>query len=53
MAETLQQYKKRVASAGGRAVVAKRGKGYMRRIAQKGLAKRWHKRGIIRKVLFD
>ena len=52
MAETLTEYKKRVASAGGTAVVEKRGRGYMRKIGKKGLDKRWKKRGIIRKLLF-
>lgn len=52
MAETLTQYKKRIASAGGRAVVSKRGKGYMKKIAKKGLAKRWHKSSKIKELLF-
>lgn len=52
MAETVDQYKKRVASAGGTAVAEKRGRGYMKKIGKKGLDKRWKKRGIIKKLLF-
>lgn len=54
MAETLKQYKKRVASSGGRAIVSKYGRKYMKKLSKKGLDKRYNKKSNpLKKLLFD
>lgn len=51
--ETLDQYKKRVASSGGKSNVAKHGRKHMAEIGKKGLRKRWKKPGLLKKLLFE
>jgi hypothetical protein len=43
MAETVEQYKKRIASAGGHARAAKLSKAERKAIGQKAIAARWAK----------
>lgn len=42
--ETAEEYKKRIASMGGKALVEKRGKKFMKKIGKKGLKTRYQKK---------
>jgi hypothetical protein len=55
MAETVEQYKARISSSGGKGLVKKRGKKYMKQIHKKGLEKRWgkKKKNRLKALLFD
>lgn len=54
--ETVEEYKHRVASAGGKAIRDQRGIGYFKKLRKKGIAKQHKKEkkeSRLKKLLFD
>lgn len=51
--ETVQEYKKRVATAGGNAIKNKYGKKHFSEIGKKGLNKRYKKKSRLKALLFE